>query len=181
MSALETSVQDLLPAMIKGENVVLDASARGALAAWSLKTILMSAAAYSSQAIVPPGDFTDFYEQRRPTRHMVARLGMAAPPEHGPVALMAEFLCPAFAMPGGHAYIATLRVGYLVMQVLRVGPLDEGRVLVPFPANTSTVPLWPVPEDAGSWPPPQPIPMQDWEGFTHPDNLEAASMPTAGQ
>ena len=173
MSRLEDGVRDLLPEMINGRRVGMNAVRQEALATWSIKTILMFAKMHRpSEIIIPESDYTDLFDNRQPSRFMTARLARTAPPEQGSVVTMVDFTCPAFSGPPGvAAYIATLRIGHFVVQFLRVGPLDERMQLTPLPPMAQTISLWPPTTAERRWPPLIPIAGSDWEAFTNPNDL----------
>ncbi|MEV4560885.1 hypothetical protein AB0K51_28350 [Kitasatospora sp. NPDC049285] len=168
MSGLESGVKPFLPAMINGRQVFLNREQQQVLAAWSLKTMLMMAKAHNPpEPIIPAGDYTDFYRERRPSAAMVARTGFALMPENAQVALASDFSCHALVVPDGHGYLATLRLGMFVVQILRAGPFP-GRAIRPFAPTLQLAPLWPVGEPR-SWPPVLPILHQHWASLAAPD------------
>lgn len=177
MHELEGRVRDVLPEMIRGHVVRLDAQYLEALAAWSLKTVFMFRQAHShpTREIIPAEDYTAFYRDRRPSRLMSARLACIAPPVNGPVVLAVDFSCPTFGLPdGGFGYVATLRIGYFVVQICRAGPLADDSRVGRFAPSGHTVPLWPQ-APASYWPPLLPIPGRMWQEFTHPEELTLAT------
>jgi hypothetical protein len=181
MSRLEEEVRDFLPEMIRGRVVWLDHGRLEALAAWSLKTVFMfrEANRHPTREIIPVEDYTAFYRDRQPSRLMSARLACIAPPVNGPVVFAVDFSCPTFGLPdGGFGYIATLRIGYFVVQICRAGPLAEENRVRRFAPTGHTVPLWPQ-APASYWPPLLPIPGQRWHGFTDPQELTLATEPVA--
>ncbi|MFD7735969.1 hypothetical protein ACFV6F_36970 [Kitasatospora phosalacinea] len=170
MSELESGVKPFLPEMINGGRVFLDSEQQQLLAAWSLKTMLMMAKAHNPpEPIIPATDYTDFYRERRPSAVMVARTGFAAVPENAQIALASDFSCHALAVQDGYGYLATLRLGMFVVQIVRAGPFP-GQVLKPFVPTWQLMPLWPVAEPR-HWPPTFPIPDQDWASLTTPDEV----------
>jgi hypothetical protein len=182
MNRLEEGVRGFLPGMVNGQVVELDAVRQHALAAWSLKTVLMFGQTHRrvTREIIPAEDYSAFHADRRPSRFMAARLAVIAPPSHGPVVMMVDFMCPTFAMPDGElGYIATLRIGYFVVQFLRVGSLPTDMVVSPFAATPHVVPLWPV-ADRLHWPPPLPLPGRDWEAFGRPESFTVSTQPAGG-
>lgn len=180
MNRLEEGVRDFLPHMIKGHLAVSLTSQRlEALAAWSLKTVFMFREAnhHPAREIIPAEDYTAFYNDRRPSRLMAARLAYIAPPVRGPVVLAVDFSCPTFGLSGsGVGYIATLRIGHFVVQFCRAGPLPPDTRVARFAPTSRLVPLWPQAPDT-HWPPPLPIPGPTWEAFTHPEQLTLVTEP----
>ena len=179
MHDLEGGVRDFLSAMIRGRVVWLDATRLEALASWSLKTVFMfrEANPNSTREIIPAEDYTAFYRDRLPSHLMSARLACIAPPVDGHVVMAVDFSCPTYGLSdGGFGYIATLRIGYFVVQIFRAGPLDEASRVRRFAPTGNTVSLWPM-APASYWPPLLPIPGQGWQQFTHPDELTLPTEP----
>jgi hypothetical protein len=164
-------VEAYLPKVINGERVFLDSEQQQTLAVWSLKTILMMAKAHNPpEPVIPASDYTAFYRERQPNTSMLARTGFAVMPENAQVAVACDFNCQAVAVPNGHGYIATMRLGMFVVQFLRAGPFAD-QALAPFPPTLQLVPLWPVAAPR-HWPPLLPILHKDWKRFTEPDHVE---------
>ena len=177
MNGLEAGVRGFLPDMINGRVVRLTAEQMEALAAWSLKTVFMfrESNREPDREVIPAEDYAAFYAERRPSRLMSARLACIAPPVNGPVVLAVDFSCPTFGLPdGGSGYVATLRIGYFVVQILRAGPLAPGSRLARFAPSGQFVPLWPQPP-ASIWPPLLPIQGNLWQQFITPEQLTLAT------
>jgi hypothetical protein len=115
----------------------------------------------AAQLIIPPSDYADVYEVKSPTTLMKVFIGYLEPPGRGSaVEASAEYLAEDRSMTDISrllesdglppaldicAYTATLRLGYWVAHVLRVGsPQFIERVSPAGPAlSPCLLPIWP--------------------------------------
>ncbi|MEV6831874.1 hypothetical protein [Amycolatopsis sp. NPDC051102] len=170
MNDLEAGVRSLLPKMIKGRSAQLTKTKQRALATWSLKTIMMLKYTHSKEdrLVIPDEDYAALFQDRQPSQIMriwtaamtppVALFGAAdhpvdyrCVPLNGDVTIQhtegAEFL-------RANAYVTTLRIGYFVTQVIRIGTPGLLYTVTPSPAlGKHLTPIWP---NIGTreWPPP---------------------------
>jgi hypothetical protein len=175
MNDLENGVRPFLPDLINGRAVELTAGNQKALASWSLKTMFMFAGQnkHPRLDILPLKDCASFYQDREPSRFMIARTGAMKPWEDSEGTALVEFICPQYNWPDPNsdpAYISTLRIGWLLVQLVRAGSLDEDQVLAPFDSHPMFHPLWP----AGAtltWPPPRHLPAAHMADIARPPTL----------
>jgi hypothetical protein len=136
---IEESVSTFLPELIKGHQVQLSVRDQQALASWSVVTVLLLQHTHSRVArlVIPASDYADVYETKSPTALMKVFTGYLEPPGRGSRAeVSAEYLAEDRSMAGisrllesdgvpppldMRAYTATLRLGFWVAHVLRVG------------------------------------------------------------
>lgn len=179
MNQLEENVRYFLPGLIRGNLCTLDAEAQRALAAWSLKTMLMFQHTHPADArgVIPAGDFTSFHETREPTRSMLGRLGFMNYPPDDAVPLV-DTQCQGYSADGvrGTAWITTLKIGCMVVQIIRAPDVAAGKRLAPFDFLPSLRPIWPT-NELIEWPLPAAIPYEMMPALAHPDDLDLAIMP----
>lgn len=164
MSDLESEFRETCGRMILGEPGILDVRAQQVAATWAIKTALLLELAWrhlDTATYAPPSHFAYLYEHQ------------SAPPDDARVWIgavdarstqLAWSRAASFAGQDGEgeAYLATVAVGYLVLQTF-------GRDIVPFdqeagrePGNMPVPParlqsffeqIWPVQDAALMWPP----------------------------
>ncbi|MGR6973203.1 hypothetical protein ACU639_27055 [Streptomyces cynarae] len=173
MNDLEEGVRPFLPALIRGGLAVLDPDEQHALTAWSLKTMLMYQHTHrrEDQVAIPPEDFKTFYAERTANRLMTARVAfMLYPPDDSIPLVDTQYQGYGQAENSARAWIGTLKIGCLVIQILRLGPLDDDRRVLPFSNTASTRTIWPSTRRIG-WPLRQPTPYEHMRGLAHPETL----------
>jgi hypothetical protein len=169
---IEESVSIILPKLIQGQRMRLSTQDQQALASWSVVTVLLLQHTHSRAArlVIPASDYAGVYEIKSPTALMKVFTGYLEPPGRGSrVEAAAEYLAEDRSMAGierllesdglpppvdMRAYTATLRLGFWVSHVLRVGsPQFIERVSPAGPAlNPCLLTTWPA-QDALTWPP----------------------------
>lgn len=162
----------ILPELIKGQQIALSIQDQQALASWSVVTVLLLQHTHSRAArlVIPATDYAGVYEAKSPTTLMKVFTGYLDPPGRGSrVEASAEYLAEDRSMVDisrllesdglpppldMHAYTATLRLGFWVAHVLRVGsPHFIERVSPAGPAlNTCLKTIWPA-QNPITWPP----------------------------
>ncbi|MET9567209.1 hypothetical protein [Streptomyces tauricus] len=175
MNRLENEVRPFLPDLINGRAVTLTSEDQRTLASWSLKTMFM----FSGQnkhprlEMLPLKDCAAFYHDREPSRFMIARIGAMEPWENDEGSAMVEFVCPQYRGPDPTAnptYVSTLRIGWLLIQLVRAGSLSDDQVLAPFDPHPMFHPLWPVGATL-TWPPLKPLPAAQMAAIACPPTL----------
>jgi hypothetical protein len=169
---IEESVSVILPQLIEGQQMQLTTQDQQALASWSVLTVLLLQHTHSRAArlVIPPSDYVGFYGARSPTALMKVFTGYLEPPGQGSrVEASAEYLAEDRSMADiarlleydglpapvdMRAYTATLRLGFWVSHVLRVGsPQFIERVSPAGPAlSPCLLTIWPA-DNALTWPP----------------------------
>lgn len=182
MNQLEENVRPILPPLIRGQSCTLDAEAQQALTVWSLKTLLMFQYTHRSEvrAVIPADDVGDFHERRQPTASMLARLGfMNYPPDDSEP--LVDTLCQGYgtAELGGIAWVGTLKIGCMVVQIIRAPDVPQGHTLTPFEDLPSLRPIWPS-EGLIGWPLPAAIPHDLMTALALPEGLNLKTAPTQG-
>ncbi|MFE9098917.1 hypothetical protein [Streptomyces sp. NPDC007264] len=179
MNQLEENVRSFLPDLIRGTPCVIDAEAQRALASWSLKTVLMFQHTHPPEVrgVIPAGDFTRFYEVCEPTQSMLGRLGFMNYPPDDSVPLV-DTLCQGYGTveSGGVAWIGTLKIGCMVVQIIRAPDVADGYKLAPYEALPSLRQMWP-PDDLIEWPLPLAIPQEFMKALAHPEMLDVTITP----
>ncbi|MFD8472057.1 hypothetical protein ACFV2E_08370 [Streptomyces globisporus] len=179
MNQLEEGVRHFLPALIQGKPCVLDARSQRALAAWTLKTLLMFQYTHRPEvrSVIPAGDFAVLHRRRQPTESMLGRLGfMNYPPDDSEP--LVDTLCQGYGTTelGGVAWIGTLKIGCMVVQIIRAPDVADGYKLTPFEALPSLRPMWP-PESPIKWPLAAAIPPELMTALALPESLDLNTMP----
>lgn len=169
---IEESVSGVLPKLIRGQRMQLSVTDQEALASWSVVTVLLLQHTHNRAArlVVPASDYADVYKAKSPTALMKVFTGYLEPPgQGGPVESSAEYLAEDRSMadiarllesdglppPADmRAFTATLRLGFFVVHVLRVGsPHFIERVSPAGPALSPCLQtIWPT-HYAITWPP----------------------------
>jgi hypothetical protein len=168
---IEQSVSTILPRLIHGERMRITVEDQQALAAWSVVTVLLLQHTHSRAArvVIPARDYADTYQGKSPTALMKVFTGYVEPPgREGPVEASAEFLAEDRGMADVervlasdglpppldmHAYTATLRLGFWVAHVLRLGSPDFIERMSPEGfLGPCLATIWPA-QDAITWPP----------------------------
>ncbi|GAQ61432.1 hypothetical protein [Streptomyces scabiei] len=178
MNQLEEDVRRFLPNLIRGNPCTLGAEAQRALAAWSLKTMLTFQHTHPAdvRGVIPASDFASFHETREPTRSMLGRLGFMNYPPDDSVPLV-DTLCQGYSADGVRrtGWITTLKIGCMVVQIIRAPDVAEGKRLAPFDPLPSLRPIWPTDEPI-EWPLPAAIPYELMSALAHPDDLDLTIM-----
>lgn len=168
MNDMDNKLNVLGPQLVKGKAVRLTKGRQAALAAWSVKLTMMLQKVYprDSRFVIPDADYAQFYRERQPSSLMQVWTGYMEPPgKHGgPIMAFAEHrhdemnydaeLLTALDLPATLAakgYSATLRLGYLVIGLNRLGCAELLPVQVPLPRQ-HWVRIWPA-HGTRSWPP----------------------------
>ncbi|WP_328683129.1 hypothetical protein [Streptomyces sp. NBC_00343] len=178
MNQLEENVRQFLPDLIRGNACTLDPEAQRALASWSVKTMLMLQYTHPAEVrVIPVSDLTRFHEVREPTSSMLGRMGFMNYPPDDSVPLV-DTLCQGYGISGADdmAWISTLKIGCMVVQVLRAPKLAEGHILAPFSASSVLRPVWP-PHDTIEWPLRAAIPYESMMDLAHPEVLNMPIVP----
>lgn len=169
---IEESVSVILPKLIQGKQMRLSITDQQVLASWSVMTILLLQHTHSRAArlVIPASDYAEVYETKSPTALMKVFIGYLEPPGRGSrVEASAEYLAEDRSMADilrllesdglppprdMHAYTATLRLGFWVAHILRVGsPQFIERVSPAGPALSPCLQtIWPA-QNALTWPP----------------------------
>ncbi|MFJ7496051.1 hypothetical protein ACIQZB_33745 [Streptomyces sp. NPDC097727] len=127
--------------------------------------------------VIPTGDFGAFRECRQPTALLLARLGfMNYPPDDSEP--LVDTLCQGYgtAELGGVARVGALKIGCMVVQVIRAPDVPEGYRTAPFEALPSIRPLWP-PEESIEWPLTAAIPHELITALALPEGLDVSTVP----
>lgn len=169
---IEESVSLILPKLIQGQQMHLSTRDQQALASWSVVTVLLLQQTHSRAArlVIPASDYVGVYETKSPTALMKVFTGYLEPPGRGSkVEESAEYLAEDRSMADisrllesdglpppldMYAYTATLRLGFWVAHVLRVGsPHFIERISPAGPALSPCLQtIWPT-QDRLIWPP----------------------------
>jgi len=169
---IEEAVNPILPRLIHGQQMQLSFQDQQALASWSVVTVLLLQHTHSREArlVIPARDYAGVYQAKSPTELMKVFTGYLEPPGRGSrVEASAEYLAEDRSMADisrllesdglpppvdMRAYTATLRLGYWVAHVLRVGsPHFIERVSPAGPALSPCLQIiWPA-QSALIWPP----------------------------
>lgn len=169
---IEESASLILPRLIQGQQTQLSIQDQQALASWSVVTVLLLQHTHSRAArlVIPASDYAGVCETRSPTALMKVFTGYLEPPGRGSrVEASAEYLAEDRSMADisrllesdglpppvdMYAYTATLRLGFWVAHVLRVGsPQFIERVSPAGPALSPCLQaIWPA-QNAVTWPP----------------------------
>lgn len=178
MNDLEESVRHFLPKLITGRLVLLNVAEQEALARWSFKTMLMYQYTHSAQhrTVIPDADYVEFYATRELSKDMTARVAFMNFPPDNSVPLL-DTLGQAYgdANELGDAWISTLKIGCLVVQILR-GPEREGMRLQPFESDQLFRAIWPATRPVG-WPIRFAIPYEHMRVLSHPETLDLTVLP----
>ncbi|MFE3861102.1 hypothetical protein ACFXPT_11795 [Streptomyces goshikiensis] len=174
MNGLEEDVRDFLPALIRGEQAVLDDARQRHLASWALKTMLMYQHTHGAvaQSVIPAKDHAAFFAERQPSRFMLGRIAFMNYPPDDSVPL-ADTLAQGYGLEGasGQAWISTLKIGCLVTQILRTTDFGEQWEIDPFDTFPGLRQVWPAAEQI-TWPLPAAIPHQLMPDLALPESLE---------
>ncbi len=154
LSELEGQAKKVLTPMIRGGSTRLTGHARRVLAAWAVKTIIVS---HSKEAgsRVPADHYARLREDRVAPPGTTVWIGAVDPRPARLVSLRhydVSMHAPALGTRHG-AYCGTLSVGRVVLQVL--GHDDEDRVARALTTNAraALVQVWPAPAPVAMWPP----------------------------
>jgi len=172
MNQLEQAVRLFVPDLINGRPVMLTREDQQALAAWTVETVLMLQHTHlrAHQVAIPPADYAGLFAAKSPSQLMRVIAAFVEPPGRGSnVEATIEYLAEPrdmtaiatlMARDGERdpqdlsAYTATLRIGFLVLHVIRVGSAQFVAGLSPGPAMQSYVTtIWPPASREQAWPP----------------------------
>jgi hypothetical protein len=174
MNAMDHGVLDVLgPQLIKGKSVKLTKTKKVALAAWSMKYILMGQLVHGRDRrfAIPESEYTRFHDERTPGSLMRLWAGYMEPPgKHGGPALaftdyslnetyhdlaMLE-RAGLNAEQASKDYCAVFRFGHCVISLYRASPeiLEVVKLLNP----RAWVQIWPA-VGTSEWPPDQRLPI----------------------
>jgi hypothetical protein len=168
MNDLEARVRAFLPRMIRGKQTMLGAKRQAALAAWCVKTAMMMQGTHpkEDQQAIPVEDYAALFQDRQPNAMTTAWAGYLrdVPRPHPNVENAVEFIGQPLRRDvtiqnehgteilSGRAFVATLRLGHFVGQVIRIGPAEFPMNLAPVGLRPYLVSLWP-PAGVRKWPP----------------------------
>ncbi len=145
MSRTEESVRSFLAPLISRREVALTADNPWSLATWAVKTMLLLQHTHrrADQIIIPSRDYTDLFAARVPSPLMIVLTACAEPPGRGSgIEATVGYLDENRDMAGiatlvesdgsgdlvdMHAYTVTLRIGYWIGHVLRIGSRSHRR------------------------------------------------------
>jgi hypothetical protein len=172
MNQLELAVRLFVPDLITGRPVILTRENQRALAAWTVETVLMLQHTHlrAHQIAIPPADYAAMFAEKSPSQLMRVIAAFVEPPGRGTnVEATIEYLAEPRDMTAiatlmadnGEpdpqdlsAYTATLRIGFLVLHVIRIGSAQFVAGLSPGPAMRSYVTtIWPHADREHAWPP----------------------------
>lgn len=168
MNELEAGVRDFIPRMIRGKRTMLGARRQAALATWAVKTAMMLQCTHpkEDQQAIPAEDHAALFRERQPNAMTTVWSGYLrdVPRPHPNVDNPVEFIGEPLRrditiqkehgteMIAGNAFVATLRLGHFVGQVIRMGPVEFPMKLTPVKLRPYLVSLWP-PAGVRRWPP----------------------------
>jgi hypothetical protein len=179
MNDLEESVRQFLPTLITGRQVLIEEAEQRALARWSLKTMLMYQYTHNERhrGVIPEPDYTEFYVTRELSRDMTARVAFMNYPPDNSVPLV-DTLGQGYADVNkpGRAWINTLKIGCLVVQILRAPHPGEGMRIQPFPNDANFRTIWPATRPVG-WPLRFAIPYEHMRALSLPESFELPVLP----
>lgn len=161
MSDLETSAQQYLTPMIKGEASRLTRMQAEVCTVWALKTAMMvEFAGPAAHRLFPESLCRALYETQKPPQGLFAWIG-AATLRYGFRARNSRIAIP---LPTGQAEgnAMTLRIGHLVFQLFRLELENGASLQIPGKLATALRPLWPSPRRI-TWPPAALLDMPDVE------------------
>jgi hypothetical protein len=164
MSNLETDFETACGPMILGSSSSLDANAQGIAATWAIKTALLLELAWrylDTATYAPASHFAYLYEHHSapPNDALVWIAAVDAEAKQ-----LAWSKAASFSDPSGEpdAYLATVAVGYLVLQIFGrdIRPSDPATVrephrmaVTPQPLRSFFEQIWPIQHVLVSWPP----------------------------
>jgi hypothetical protein len=160
MSDLETQASQLLPPLIEGNECSLSDADQRFITVWVTKTVMMWQTWNHIQQIIPPSDYTDFYDNRNPVSFTKFFLGSYVGNQFGFMGYNQDALVrngifePSAVEPIPDGYRGVLVVGNLVFEV--VGSCDEFFFESHWPRLIGEVltEAWPL-LTSNSWPPPR--------------------------
>lgn len=108
---------------------------------------------------------------------MLGSLGFMNYPPDDSVPLV-DILCQGYgsAELGGVAWISTLKIGCMVVQIIRAPDVADGYNLAPYEALPSLRQMWP-PNNLIEWPLPLAIPHELMKALAHPEVLDVTITP----
>lgn len=152
MNDLETAARPYLIGMIQGRGRTLHDDGRRLCAYWALKTVMMLECAQPEHArSVRSADFAELFEAETVLPDVRVWIGATS---FGPGAWSrARTIHYDLAHGREEGYSATLAVGHLVFEVMRIGTGSWTGMVIKAPLNRALLPLWPRDEPV-VWPPP---------------------------
>jgi hypothetical protein len=179
MNDLEESVRHFLPKLITGRLVLLNVTEQEALARWSYKTMLMYQYTHNAKhrTVIPDADYDEFFATRELSRDMTARIAYMNFPPDNSVPLV-DTLGQAYGDVDkpGPAWISTLKIGCLVVQILRAPKPRQGMRIQPFVSDDLFRAIWPATRPTG-WPIRFAIPYEHMRALSHPETFDLAVLP----
>lgn len=164
MSRSESEAGELIPPMIRGEEIRWNCAEQESVARWTFKTALMLDRSSLSARVAPLDHFRTLFEQQRPPESITiytARYFPSANEDH--LAVIGSCFKPTNVDPRLYPdpYQITFSVGQAVFQVFghsgtarleirRAGHLKSGLVV---PLTEVFQQLWPIRADEFVWPP----------------------------
>ncbi|MFF7198604.1 hypothetical protein ACFZAM_33465 [Streptomyces sp. NPDC008079] len=172
MNNLEEGVRRLLPAVIRGEVRVLSLDDQRALVTWWLKTMLMFQHTHPAedQTAIPAEDYAAFHTDRAPSHLMTARLALMPYLADDSIPIV-DTRYQGYGDELGRGWVGTLKIGCAVMQVLRLGPVEDGLRPAPFPNTAKARVVWPPVRPVG-WPLRDTLAHPEMDDFARPLNLD---------
>lgn len=174
MNGLEAGVRNFLPRMIRERGARLRRRQQTALAAWTVKTAMMMQCTHpkADQQVIPPTDYEALYRQREPSAMMRVWLGrmdevplyasnipgkdIANPVEFVGIPHAANYVDEnGSVVASDRAYVVTLRIGYFIGQIVRIGPIGPPEIeakVSPGRLRSYLLPIWPA-HGVRDWPP----------------------------
>ncbi|MGQ4383290.1 hypothetical protein [Streptomyces sp. SAS_270] len=91
---------------------------------------------------------------------------------------LVDTLCQGYGTSqlGGVAWISTLKIGCMVVQIIRAPDVAHGSRLAPYGALPSLRPMWPSAEPI-KWPLPRAIPYELMMALAHPEVFDVTVAP----
>jgi hypothetical protein len=166
MSRLEAQVKPFLLDLMRGNRVTLAPVEQTALAAWSMKTMMMNLrASYLDEPHpIPKSDYTQLYEHGQPSmRRTVARAFLVEPPGDEHSHLWGDLEVRRFRARY-NGYYAKLRTGAFAVQIVSA-VLPPAHEVARFGQTSQALPLWPVQGERFDGPPPAPLPYEEWNSL----------------
>jgi hypothetical protein len=129
------------------------------------------------RTVIPDADYGEFYATRELSRDMTARVAFMNYPPDNSVPLV-DTLGQGYADVNkpGRAWINTLKIGCLMVQILRAPHPGEGMRIQPFPNDANFRAIWPATRPVG-WPLRFAIPYEHMSALSHPETLDLMVMP----
>jgi hypothetical protein len=156
MNDIDNAAAPFLNSAIQGQPFTLDRAMQRAAAVWMMKVAVTARLSRASQMPIDPAWSHWLYSNHSPIHHWHVWIGRYVgeyPLRYKPHDIRLEPGRGSAPIPDAvaenHGMYGTLMIGYLVMQVLGIGPTwkIEGN------AEPLLVPIWPCERDTVAWPP----------------------------